>query len=273
MKAATLVKFGGELLEQPDRLAALAAMLTRAAEGKRLAVVHGGGREIDAALARLGVPKRQVDGLRITDAQTMGVVVEVLAGAVNTRFVAAITAAGGRAVGLTGADAGLAMVEKAAQHVAVDGQIVDLGLVGEPVDDGPPALLRDLVTAGYLPVVCSIGVGRDGTLFNVNADTLAGHLAGRLQVRQLVIAGATPGVLDGSGQTVARLDRAGAEAMVQSGVASAGMIAKLRASMAALAAGVEEVVLVDGREAQTLASLLEAPPGDRRSVPGTRMVA
>ena len=273
MKATTLVKFGGELLEQPDRLAALAAMLTRAAERTRLAVVHGGGREIDAALARLGVPKRQVDGLRITDMQTMGVVVEVLAGAVNTRFVAAITAAGGRAVGLTGADAGLAMVEKAALHVAVDGQTVDLGLVGEPVDDGPPALLRDLVTAGYLPVVCSIGVGHDGTLYNVNADTLAGHLAGRLQVRQLVIAGATPGVLDGSGQTVGRLDRAGAEAMVQSGVASAGMIAKLRASMAALAAGVEEVVLVDGRDAQTLASLLEAPPGDRRSVPGTRMVA
>ena len=138
--------------------------------------------------------------------------------------------------------------------MTVDGQTVDLGLVGEPVEGGTPALLRDLIAAGYLPVVCSIGVGRDGTLFNVNADTLAGHLAARLQVRRLVIAGATPGVLDGDGRTVARLDRAGAEALVQSGVASAGMIAKLRASMAALSAGVEEVVLVDGRDAQTLAS-------------------
>ena len=273
MKAASLVKFGGELLEQPERLAALASMLAHAAERTRLAVVHGGGREIDDALARIGVPKRQVDGLRVTDAQTMGVVVEVLAGTVNTRFVAAITAAGGRAVGLTGADAGLALVEKAAPHVAVDGQTVDLGLVGQPIGDGPPALLRDLVAAGYLPVVCSIGVALDGTLFNVNADTLAGHLAGRLQVRRLVIAGATPGVLDGRGQTVAHLDRAGAEAMVKSGAASAGMIAKLRASMAALAAGVEEVVLVDGREPQTLASLLEAPSGDKTSLPGTRMVA
>ena len=273
MKAATLLKFGGELLEQPEHLASLASMLSRVAERTRLAVVHGGGREIDAALARVGVPKRQVDGLRVTDEQTMAVVVEVLAGTVNTRFVAAITAAGGRAVGLTGADAGLVIVEKAAPHLAAGGQAVDLGLVGKPIDDGTPALVRDLVAAGYLPVICSIGVSRDGTLFNVNADTLAGHLAGRLQVRRLVIAGATPGVLDGSGHTVARLDRAGAEAMVQSGVASAGMIAKLRASMAALAAGVEEVVLVDGRDAQTLASLLEARAGDQSLLPGTRMVA
>ncbi len=273
MKATTLLKFGGELLEQPDRLAALASMLARVAEHGRLVVVHGGGREIDAALARIGVPKRQVDGLRVTDDQTMGVVVEVLAGAVNTRFVAAITAAGGRAVGLTGADAGLAVVEKAPLHVAVDGQTVDLGLVGLPIGDGTPALLRDLVAAGYLPVVCSIGVGHDGALFNVNADTLAGHLAGRLQVRRLVIAGATPGVLDQGGHTVSRLDCAGAEAMVQSGVASAGMIAKLRASMAALSAGVDEVLLVDGRDAGMLASLLDALPDDTMSLPGTRMVA
>ena len=273
MKTATLVKFGGELLEQPEHLASLASMLAGVAERTRLAVVHGGGREIDAALARIGVPKRQVDGLRVTDEQTMAVVVEVLAGAVNTRFVAAITAAGGRAVGLTGADAGLAVVEKAAPHLAVDGRTVDLGLVGQPIGDGTPALLRDLVSAGYLPVICSIGVGRDGTLFNVNADMLAGHLAARLQVRRLVIAGATPGVLDSRGQTVSLLDRAGAEAMVQSGIASAGMIAKLRASIAALAAGVEDVVLVDGRDAKALASILEARSGDRTSLPGTRMVA
>jgi acetylglutamate kinase len=271
--AATLVKFGGELLEQPGRLAALAGVLAQAAERGPLAVVHGGGREIDAALARAGIARRQVDGLRVTDEATMGIVVEVLAGAVNTRFVAAITAAGGRGVGLTGADAGLAIVERAAPHAAVDGTIVDLGLVGQPIGGEPPALLRDLVAAGYLPVVCSIGVGRDGTLYNVNADTLAGHLAARLPARRLVIAGATPGVLDEAGRTVARLDRADAEAMVRSGVASAGMIAKLRACAAALAAGVDEVLLVDGREASTLASLLDAPVGGTTPLPGTRMVA
>ncbi len=273
MKATTLLKFGGELLETSERLASLAAMLADARRRDRLVVVHGGGREIDQALSRIGVAKQQVDGLRVTDQTTMGVVVEVLAGAVNTRFVAAITAAGGRAVRLTGADAGIALVQKAAPHAAVDGRIVDLGLVGEPIDDGPPALLRDLVSSGYLPVICSIGVGADGTLYNVNADTLAGSLAARLQVRRLVIAGATPGVLDARGMTVERLDRAGAEAMVGSGIASAGMIAKLRAAMAALTAGVEEVMLVDGRDAGLLASLVERRPGSDVTLPGTRMVA
>jgi acetylglutamate kinase len=273
VKAETLVKFGGELLEQPDRLAAIARVLAQSAQRSRLVVIHGGGREIDAALARAGIAKRQVDGLRVTDAPTMSVVVEVLAGAVNTRFVAAIAAAGGRAVGLTGADGSIAVVERAAPHAAIDGSTVDLGLVGQPVDEGTPALLRDLITDGYLPVVCSIGLGRDGELYNVNADTLAGHLAARLGVRRLVIAGATPGVLDQAGATVPELNRAGAEAMVRSGAASAGMVAKLRACAAALAGGVEEVVMVDGREASTLAALLDAPTGGRMSLPGTRMVA
>ena len=273
MKATALLKFGGELLETPERLASLATMLAESSRRERLVVVHGGGREIDQALARIGVAKQQVDGLRVTDATTMGVVIEVLAGAVNTRLVAAVTAAGGRPVGLTGADAALALVQKAAPHVAVDGRTVDLGLVGEPIDDGPPELLRDLVSAGYLPVICSIGVAADGTLYNVNADTLAGSLAARLKVRRLIIAGATPGVLDADGKTVQVLDRAGAEAMVQSGIASAGMIAKLRAAMGALAAGVEEVVLVDGRDAGILASLVDARTGRGVTLPGTRMVA
>lgn len=273
MKADTLVKLGGELLEQADRRQALAGVLARAAERGRLVVVHGGGREIDAALARAGIAKRQVDGLRVTDEATMGVVVEVLAGAVNTRLVAAICAAGGRAVGLTGADARLAIVDKAPPHLAVDGSVVDLEQVGVPIDEGTPALLRDLVTDGYLPVVCSIGLGHDGALYNVNADTLAGHLAARLGVRRLVIAGATAGVLDAQGATVAELDRAGAARLVESGVASAGMIAKLRACTAAIDGGVDEVLMVDGREPETLAALLDAPTGGQTPLPGTRMVA
>ena len=273
MKAETLVKFGGELLEPPARRIGIAAVLARAADRARLVVVHGGGREIDAALARAGIAKRQVDGLRVTDDATMEIVVEVLAGAVNTRFVAAISAAGGRAVGLTGADAALAVVAKAPPHQAVDGSTVDLGQVGVPVDEGTPALLRDLVTDGYLPVVCSIGLGRDGALYNVNADTLAGHLAAQLGVRRLVIAGATAGVLDAQGATLAHLDRGGAARLVQSGVASAGMISKLRACTAALDGGVEEVLMVDGREPDGLAALLDAPTGGRTPLPGTRMVA
>src|SRR5690606_3217167 len=139
-------------------------------------------------MARAGIAKRQVDGLRITDPATRDIVLEVLAGAVNTRLVAAICAAGGRAVGLTGADAAIVPVEKAAPHRTVDGRTVDLELVGQPVGTAVPALLTDLLAGGYLPVVCSIAAGRDGTLYNVNADTMAGHLAARLGAARLVIA-------------------------------------------------------------------------------------
>ena len=161
-----------------------------------LVIVHGGGREIDASLARAGIEKRQVDGLRITDEPTLDVVVGVLAGLVNTRFVAALCAAGVRAVGLTGADAGIGRVKAAAPHRSTKGEIVDLGRVGEPIGRETPALLVDLCRNGYVPVVSSIGASRRGLLFNVNADTLAAHLAGRLRSPRLIIAGATAGVLD-----------------------------------------------------------------------------
>ena len=108
MKRVAVLKLGGELIETKDRLKALGKAVVSAAKKNRLIVVHGGGREIDAALAQVGIPKRQVDGLRVTDEDTLNIVVSVLAGSINTRFVAAINAAGGKAIGLTGADAGVA---------------------------------------------------------------------------------------------------------------------------------------------------------------------
>jgi acetylglutamate kinase len=249
-----VLKLGGELLEQPARLGAIASVI--AATPAPLVVVHGGGREIDRALSRAGIAKHQVDGLRVTDADTLGIVVEVLAGAVNTRFVAAINAAGGRAVGLTGADGAIVRARKTAPHHAVGGQVVDLGLVGEPIGTGAPRLLVELVRANYLPVVASLAADDAGMLLNVNADTLAAHLAARLASPRLVIAGATPGVLDDRGDTIPAMDTDGAEALIGSGVASAGMIAKLRACQAALVAGAEEVVLIDGREPAMIAAAL-----------------
>jgi acetylglutamate kinase len=266
--ALTLLKLGGELLEEPGRLAEIAAVIAGAAEP--LVVVHGGGREIDAALQRAGIAKRQVEGLRVTDPATLDVVVEVLAGAVNTRLVAAIVKAGGRAVGLTGADAGLVPVEKAPAHRSVDGTMTDLERVGRPVGGGRPALAADLVAAGYVPVVASIAAGTDGLLYNVNADTLAADLAARLGARRLVIAGATPGVLDENGATIEALDLAAAAALVSSGIASAGMIAKLTACREAINGGVEEVLMVDGRHGAVVARALE---GSQADLPATRMVA
>jgi acetylglutamate kinase len=253
--APVVVKFGGELLEDPARLGALTAGLAKLSRKTPLVIVHGGGREIDAALARVGIAKRQVDGLRITDEPTLDVVVGVLAGLINTRLVAALGARGVRAVGLTGADAGIGRVQPAKPHRAASGDVVDLGRVGEPVGKDKPALLEDLCKKGYVPVVSSIGASRDGQLFNVNADTLAAHLAARLRSPRLVIAGATAGVLDEAGGTVADLSFDGIASMVKSGSVSAGMIAKLAACRSALKGGAREVFVADGRDVAGLAVL------------------
>lgn len=265
----TLLKLGGELLENDQKLAGMGRMVARAAGP--LAIVHGGGREIDAALAELGIPKRQVDGLRVTDARTLDVVVSVLAGAVNTRFVAAINAAGGRAVGLTGADAGVAPVKKAPPHHATSGAVVDLGLVGEPARAAAPALVTMLVARGFVPVIACIGAAKNGQLFNVNADTLAGSLAARLGATRLVVAGGTPGVLDEEGLTIPALGPRDIRALVKSGTASAGMVAKLTACQAAARGGVKDVAIVDGRDTKTLGAFLERRVLDRTPFAGTRV--
>ena len=247
-----LVKFGGELLEEPRRLRRLAKTLVSAETGGPIVVVHGGGREVDAEMARLGIAKRAVDGLRLTDAATLDVVVGVLAGRVNTRLVAAIGAAGGRAVGLTGADAGIARVRRARRYRGSDGSSVDLGFVGVPEGNETPALIDDLVQHGYMPVVASIGCDAVGHLFNVNADTLAGDLAARIGARQLVIAGTTPGVLDPAGRTIPLVDDECLISLIRERQASAGMVAKLLACQAAHMGGVTRVEIVDGRRATFL---------------------
>jgi acetylglutamate kinase len=255
--AALILKFGGELLEDPSRMAAVVAAVGEiaGAPGQArvpLAIVHGGGKEIDAALKTAGIDKRQVDGLRITDEATLAIVVAVLAGAVNTRFVAALAAAGVSAVGLTGADGRCGLSDVAPPHRTVGGQTVDLGRVGIPSDQADMHLLSALLRDGFVPVVASIGVDRDGRLLNVNADTMAGHLAARLGARRMVIAGSTPGVLDDNGATVLTLDPAAIARLVSGGTATAGMIAKLRACEHALSNGVDEVVIVDGRDRDAL---------------------
>lgn len=262
MKRVAVLKLGGELIESDQRLAAIAKAIKSAAKKMRLVIVHGGGREIDAALAQVGIPKRQVDGLRVTDGDTLNIVVSVLAGTINTKFVAAINAAGGKAVGLTGADAGVAPVEKAAPHKATNGETVDLGMVGTPVKAPSPDVIEALCKAGYVPVIACVSAGTNGTLFNVNADTLAGSLAARLKAKRLVIAGATPGVLDKRNETIPKLDKERIEKLVKSGTANAGMVAKLAACQAALKGGAKNVVIVDGRAP---GRLVKALSGDKTS--------
>jgi acetylglutamate kinase len=247
-----LVKFGGELVETPERLAAVGAALSSLAAQGPLVVVHGGGREIDAELARRGVPKQSVDGLRITDAPTLEAVVAVLAGTINTRLVAHLVGLGIKAVGLTGVDSGLATSARAAAHVTAAGDQVDLGLVGDPELTADLGVVSHLVSGGYVPVIASLGISTDAGVLNVNADTLAAHVASGIGARELMLVGGTAGVLDGAGQTIAALTAAEADTLMQDGTASAGMIAKLRAALTARARGVGEVAIVDGRSAAAI---------------------
>jgi len=262
-----VVKFGGELLEQPAHLRTVTEAIASAT--RSIVVVHGGGREIDAALSAAGIEKRQVDGLRITDAATLEIVISVLAGSVNSKLVAALGAAGVRAVGLTGLDGRCGLCERAPAHRTVDGRLVDLGYVGVPSERADVSLVRMLAGNDFVPVLACIGVDASGQRLNVNADTLAGHIAAKLPARRLVIAGATSGVLDEEGATIPLVEAHAIDGIIASRTATAGMIAKLHACERALASGVEEVVIVDGRNG---ASLLAALEGDRPAS-ATRLVA
>lgn len=242
----TVLKLGGELLEDAVAIESAARAIVRLADRGPLVVVHGGGRAIDAELRARGEEPRFVDGLRVTDAAALDAVVCVLAGRNNTSLVAAVGALGGRAVGLTGADGFIGRATRVGAMTAVSGERVDLGLVGQP-DNPDVTLLRQLVALGYIAVIASVGLDTSGDLLNVNADTLAGHLAAALNARRLVIAGATKGVLAPDGQTIAYLTPEDIDRMTTTGAAHSGMIAKLAACRRALDGGVTEVGIVSGR--------------------------
>jgi len=261
MRAPIVLKLGGELLEDADAVRATVAGMRTLARGARIVIVHGGGRAIDAELRTRGIAPRFIDGLRVTDAPTLDVVVSVLAGRNNTTLVAALNAAGVRAVGVTGADAGVGLSSQAPLFTAASGAEVDLGLVGQPAGSAAPFLV-DLLALGYVPVVASIGMTSTGELLNVNADTLAGHLAATLRAERLIVAGGTDGVLDRSGSLIDELTLETVDAMIASGIAHSGMVAKLAACRAAILAGVADVAIVNGRGAT-----------DVGAAQGTRIVA
>ena len=243
----TILKLGGELLEDTAAMRRAAAGIATLAAAGPLTVVHGGGRAIDADLKARGKTPGFVDGLRVTDEDTLATVVAVLAGRINTAFVAVLGTAGVKAVGLTGADTSLGLATLAPALQTAAGTLADLGLVGIPRKDAPVRLLTDLMALGYVPVVASVGVAGDGALLNVNADTLAAHLARGAGAGRLIIAGKTAGVFDGDGNTCSSLDMEAARAMVAAGTARDGMVAKLGACLDALAGGVADIRIVDGR--------------------------
>ena len=205
-------------------------------------VVHGGGPQINRMLDRLGVKSRFIDGLRVTDAETMEVVEMVLAGSINKQLVAAINAAGGRAIGLTGKDGGLIRARKAARN----GQ--DLGFVGEPerVDAEVLATFR---RSDIIPVIAPIGVGAAGETYNINADTVAGAVAAAVKATRFLLLTDVAGVLDANKKLISEMTAADARRLIADGTISGGMIPKVETSLEAIGNGdgVEGVVILDGR--------------------------
>ena len=240
-----VLKLGGELLEDSGALRRTAGAIVELAARGPLVVVHGGGRAIDSELRARGVSPTFVDGVRVTDAPTLDVVVSVLGGRTNTALVAAVGAAGGRPVGLTGADGRIGLSSRSPEFQAVSGRRVDLGLVGQPVGTDA-TLLADLLSVGCIPIVASIGVTATGELLNVNADVLAAHLASVVRASRLIIAGTTVGVLDENGDTIPVLSLDEIETLRASGSAHSGMVVKLAACRDAVTNGVAEVLIVTG---------------------------
>lgn len=245
-----ILKIGGELLESEADLALMVAHVGAAAVRGATVVVHGGGRELSAELARRGATPRMVDGIRVTDDDALAAAVSVLGGTINTRLVAALGAGGVRAVGLTGVDGGLLRARRSPRVRSRSGAVVDLGHVGVPSSSGDAALLRSLCADGWMPVVASLGVTAEGDVLNVNADVAAAHLAIVLRATRLLVLGATDGVFDQAGNTIASLSATEAAALIDSGAAKDGMAAKLEACARASACGVADVRIVNGRAAE-----------------------
>ncbi len=229
-----VIKLGGSLLDDASRRAAtLQKIVARWNAGEDLVLVHGGGKHIDAALAKLGIAKRTHAGLRVTDDTTLDVVVSVLGGTVNKMLVAELTSLGIRAAGISGCDGATLIAEK---HADIDG--VDLGHVGHVIGSNR-ALVNALLTSGTMPVISSIAIGKNGALFNVNADSAASAIAVAHGAEELLFLTDVAGLLDEEGNVVPRLNAADAhEFLIQ---VSGGMKPKLQAAITALTSGVQAI--------------------------------
>lgn len=259
MPRTRVIKIGGELIDEARKLKQVAREIRVAAEHRPVVIVHGGGQSVSKHAAKLGLKKQTVEGLRITDVETLDVALGVLAGSVNTRLVATLTSMGLRAVGLTGADDNIVPVRRARRYRTVSGDKIDLGFVGIPNGNGnAPILLTKLAASGYIPVVASIGSDRKGQLFNVNADTFAADLAVRLGASWLTIAGTTNGVLDGNGKTIPSVDDQLLMQLIKNRHANAGMVAKLLACQTAKHGGVKRIEIVNGRRRNALNKIIES---------------
>lgn len=258
--AIVVVKYGGNAMVRPDLQSAFAAdIVALRAAGALPVVVHGGGPQISAMLDRVGVESEFVGGLRRTTPEAMEVVGMVLVGQVQRELVALLNVAGAEAVGISGEDAGLMRAER--RDAIVDGQPVDIGLVGDVVEVRPK-LVHDLLAAGYLPVVSTVARDVAGSPYNVNADTAAAALAVALGARDLVVLTDVEGLYrdwPASDEVVASIDADGLRALLPS--LASGMVPKMEACLRAVDGGVPTARVVDGRVAGCVMAALAGSGG------------
>jgi acetylglutamate kinase len=246
-----VVKYGGHAMGDPEAARDFAEdIVLLKAVGINPVVVHGGGPQIGAMLAKLGVESTFVDGLRVTDEATAKVAEMVLSGGINKELVSWIAAAGGKAIGISGKDGGLVTARKLTRTTRDPDsnieQVIDLGFVGEPavVDT---SVIDTAVAAGMIPVIAPIAPGADGHTYNINADTMAGAIAAALGAARLFLLTDVAGVLDGEGSLLTDLTPADIARLRADGVIRGGMVPKLETCISAVEAGCEAAVVLDGR--------------------------
>jgi acetylglutamate kinase len=243
-----VVKYGGNAMtdEKLKQSFARDVVLLKLV-GLKPVVVHGGGPQIEQLLAKVGKKGEFIQGMRVTDAETMDIVEMVLAGQVNKEIVELINTAGGRAVGLTGQDGGLIRARrlKISSKDKPDEQI-DIGQVGE-IEAIDPSIIETLTASGFIPVIAPIGSGAEGETYNINADVVAGKVAEVLKAEKLVLLTNTPGVLDKGGKLLTGLSAREIDDLFADGTISGGMLPKIASALEAARGGVNAVHIIDGR--------------------------
>lgn len=252
-----VVKYGGNAMINEDlKRAVMQDIVLLKFLGVNLVVIHGGGPEITQMLKRVGKKSEFVQGLRVTDAETMEIVQMVLVGKLNKEIVAKLNLTGGKAVGLSGQDANLLVSRKTAPTMPAGftGEIPDVGFVGE-VTKINTTILEQLITQNYIPVVSSIGVGEDGASYNINADTAAGELAAALKAEKLIMLTDIEGIFEDyqdKSSLISSLTVDRARWMIEDGKIEGGMIPKVQACITALSGGVNRTHIIDGRQPHSM---------------------
>ena len=246
-----VVKYGGHAMGEETLAVEFGRDIAALKQvGVRPVVVHGGGPQINAMLKRLAIPSTFVDGLRVTDAAMVEVVEMVLAGTVNKQVAGLITRAGAIAVGISGKDGGLIRARKLTRNRRDPGsnieQALDLGFVGEP-ESVDVRVIDALTGAGLVPVIAPVGMDETGQTYNINADTVAGAIAGALRADRFLLLTDVAGVKDAQGQVVTEMSVAEAEAAIADGTITGGMIPKIETCIDAVRRGVKAVTIMDGR--------------------------